>query len=158
NAAVDGLDVVVLSVRKQDAEGAEQSRDWRDEDTADLEQLGKAGSMHRTVAAVGDQDEVARVSTSPGRDRLDGANHPRIGDGVNGEAGFVTPKPKRLRDLFIDHSGRLHRVDPHRATGNCVGTDVAEDDVRVRDRGEFAPPAITGRARPGARALGADVK
>jgi len=49
------------------------------------------------------------------------------------------------------------RKDFHRSTQKIFRNQAAENQVGVRDRGQAAPP-ITGRARIGSRAPGADPK
>ena len=86
---MDGAHLVELGPGVEQADGAEEARERGDEHGAAAEVLGEPGRVHRAGAAVGDQGEVARVTSLLGRHRPQRAHHPRVRDRVDsgGELG-----------------------------------------------------------------------
>ena len=143
------LDVVVLDVDGEQAEGRDVAGVLRDDDAGEAEDVDEAAGEQRAGAAEGREHEVAHVETALDRDLAQGVGLvPRrdledaggaalevelepLGEGVDAGSGGV--------DVEGDLAAEQVRGDP------------AEDDVGVGDRRLGAALAVAERAGVGAR-------
>ena len=104
--------------------------------------------MDRARAAEGDQGETAGIAASLDRHDARGQLHVGVDDGVNAPRRVLERQVERPRDLLLDHARRRAALQPHRAAGEVVRIDVAEDDVGVRHRRlDAASPVADGARR-----------
>ena len=112
----------------------------------------------RAGAAGGDERELARVVAAADRVELDRLGHPELLDLQRAERGLLNRHPERVGE-------RLHRrareldVELHLAAEQAaVGSQPAQQELRV-GRGRLrAAAAVAGGARVGARGLRADAE
>ena len=109
--------------------------------------------MDRTCAAVGDQDEIARVVATADRHFPQRIRHLRINDLANAGRGLFCRQIERARDLFVDRPRRGVAVEFHLPAQEGIRVDDAEDHVGVRDGGASAAESIAGGAGPRAGAF-----
>ena len=151
-----GLDVVVLDVDGQQAEGRDVARVRRDEHGRDAEDVHQPAQQKRPGAAEGGQGEVADVEAA-----LDGDLAQRVGlvprrdleyaggAGLGGES--------ELPREGLDPGASGIHVERDLAAQQ-VRRDPAEHDVGVGDRHVGAALGVAERAGVGAGRLGADLE
>ena len=152
-----GAHLVELRPGEEEADGAEETGDRRDENRADAEVLREPARVDRAGAAVGDQRELARIAALLGGDRAQRTHHPRVRDPVDPARGLEHGQAERPGDAADRLFGQLAR-DLDLAVRNGALGDEAEHDVGVGHRRLDPTASVAGRPGIGARAARADLE
>ena len=155
--------MLVADVGLRDAERRPHRRGLAgDDDRVDAERLRVADGVERARAAVGHQDEVARVEAAADDLVLERVRHLRVGDLDDPERRVGDGQPERLGDLLPDRAlGELAVGLEAAALAVAEGglrRDVAEHDVGVGDRRLGAAAVVADRPGQRARALRPDAQ
>ena len=139
------LDVVVLDVRHQQADGGKHAGIERHDHARHAEVAGDAAGMQRSGAAEGEQHEVAQVVAAHGGDRLDRLLHLHVDDADDAFGRLGDVQAERPGDLGLDRGARLGGIEPHAAAEEIVFAEIAEHEVAV---GDGRRRRRRGRSRP----------
>ena len=93
---------VMLALRLEEADRAEDAGRGRDEHRRDPERARHLGGEERPVAAEGDEDELPRVAPALDRHRADRAGHARAAHQVDAVRGRLELEVERPRHLLRD--------------------------------------------------------
>ena len=102
--------------------------------------------MHRAVAAVRDQREVARVGAVAGEHLAGGVRHVGVHDAFDAPRGVGDVDTERLGDVVGDRGAGRVDVERHAPAGEAVDGQVAEHRVGV---GHASAGCRRGRNTPG---------
>ena len=108
--------------------------------------------MGRTRAPEREQHEVARVEALLDRRLVDEVRHLELDDLGDAARAGIDVHVQPLRD-GADGAPRGGNVEAHGASGEVLGVQAPEHEVRVRHRGHLAAAAVADRPRLRPRAL-----
>ena len=150
-----GTRMLVLNVRHQQAEGAEESGGVRHEHVLESHRAPQLCGMQWPRAAERDQGVVARVPASLHGHGANRADHVRCSDGVDSVRSVLDRETRGAGDLGVDCLARVVDHDRLRAAGNRRGIEIAQGCVRVGYGGLRSAQVVAGGTGRSPRAPGA---
>ncbi len=151
------LDVVVIEIGGGDAAGGKQAGMARHDNLAEAQFARHGGGMQRPAAAERDQRIVARIAAALDRDRADRLGDLVGGDLIDADDGRVAGDAERSGNMLRDRRFGTRALERHFAVGEGRRVEQPHQQVDVGERRLIAAPAVTGRPRLRAHAVGPDL-